>query len=528
MLKIAVNPLVLETLQAHFPKKNSAKRALDKYVSLLEQQFTQSVMHGRSAWMNSNDLYSISLHKQRNRGGQIGANKIRLQNWLEDNDLELVEVSLLGSNMTKRLSVVRLTHLAHLTQTVTIFKTKIEIETEQLRQILDNQSITNKQFFEQQYPEIAKLTEVELHEMFDIVPIDMKSLSNYMHWIQHDATLIDNKKKKQIITQADSIMRVAQHTDGFYFQQKKRSEFGRIYYSGTSVQNVNKELRRAMLGHCWEYDIRSSVFAWKMGHARECYETLNTSETFEKVFAQTLIFLENKKDFMGSLRYYTFKADSNVPRELQEKLLKQAVTAIGFGARRGTKGWRVSATEWSNPALVGIFKNSEERERFMNCPTMKKFISEQNTLDKFIYQTCREANPPFMSLPEVRTQCGVLSKAKVIAYLYQHFETQVMDVAAEEIEKRGRKILARIHDAIIIDRRLGVDNKYEIEEVMKDATFNEYWHLTAKELLPFERPYSMDRDEIEAHQARMVEEEREAKEVKSKGMLKTAFDWAFD
>ena len=67
---------------------------------------------------------------------------------------------------------------------------------------------------------------------------------------------------------------------------------------------------------------------------------------------------------------------------------------------------------------------------------MKKFISEQNTLDKFIYQTCREANPPFMSLPEVRTLCGVLSKAKVIAYLYQHFETQVMDVVADEIEKK--------------------------------------------------------------------------------------------
>lgn len=105
MLKITVNPIVLETLQNHFPKKNSAKRALDKYVSLLEQQFTESVMHGRSAWMNSNDLYSISLHKQRNRGGQIGRDKIRLQNWLEDNDLELVEVSLLGSNMSKRLLI---------------------------------------------------------------------------------------------------------------------------------------------------------------------------------------------------------------------------------------------------------------------------------------------------------------------------------------------------------------------------------------------------------------------------------------
>jgi hypothetical protein len=525
MLKIQLDPIVLQTLQTHFPKKNSAKRALDKYVSLLTEQFTQSVMHGRSAWMNTNDLYSISLHKQRNRGGQIGPHKIRLQNWLEDNDLELFSVSLLGSNMSKRLSVVKLTNLANLTNTVTVLKTKDEIETEDLRQLLDDQTITNEEFFKKQYPEFTSLKDMNVNDMFDVVPIDMKSLRNYLHWVQHDASLIEAKKKLQIITQADSILRIAQHTDGFYFQRKKSSDFGRMYYSGTSVQNVNKELRRAMLGHCWEYDIRSSVFAWKMGHARECYETLKTTETFQQVFSQTLLFLEDKKDFMATVRYYTFKEDSNVPRELQDKLLKQAVTAISFGARRGTKGWRVSATEWSNPALVEIFKNNQERERFMNCSIIKKFISEQNTLDKFIYQTCREANPPFMSLPEVRTQCGVLSKAKVIAYLYQHFETQVMNVAAEEIEKRGRKVLARIHDAIIIDKRLGVDNKVEIEEAMHKATSNPYWHLTPKELQPFERPYSLDRAEIEAHQERIKEESAIAMEKKSKGMLRSLFEW---
>ena len=525
MLQIQLDPIVLQTLQTHFPKKNSAKRALDKYVSLLTEQMTQSVMHGRSAWMTSNDLYSISLHKQRNRGGQIGPHKMRLQNWLEDNDLELFSVSLLGSNMSKRLSVVKLTDLATLMNTVTVFKTKDEIETENLRQILDDQMITNEEFFKKQYPEITSLKDMNVNDMFDVVPIDMKSLRNYLHWVEHDASLIEAKKKLQIITQADTILRIAQHTNGFYLQRKKSSDFGRIYYSGTSVQNVNKELRRAMLGHCWEYDIRSSVFAWKMGHARECYETLRTTETFQQVFSQTLLFLEDKKDFMATLRFYTFQEDSNAPRDLQDKLLKQAVTAISFGARRGTKGWKKADGEWSNPALVEIFKNNEERERFMSCPILKKFITEQNTLDKFIYQTCREANPPFMSLPEVRTQCGVLSKAKVIAYLYQHFETQVMNVAAEEIEKRGRKVLARIHDAIIIDKRLGVDNKIEIEEAMHKATSNPYWHLTHKELQPFERPYSLDRAEIEAHQERIREEEAFARQAKSKGLLNKFFEW---
>jgi hypothetical protein len=85
-----------------------------------------------------------------------------------------------------------------------------------------------------------------------------------------------------------------------------------------------------------------------------------------------------------------------------------------------------------------------------------------------------------------------------------------MEVAAKEIEARGRRVIARIHDAIIIDKRLGVDSKYEVEEAMKAATSNDYWHLVAKELEPYERPYSLDKHEIEAHRVRIAQEERGA------------------
>ncbi len=105
MLEITVNPIVLETLKQHFPKANSAKNSLDKYIKLLTAQLRQSEMYGRSAWMHSKDFYSISVYKQRNRGSQIGSQKIRLQNWLEENDLELFEVSILGTNMSKKQTI---------------------------------------------------------------------------------------------------------------------------------------------------------------------------------------------------------------------------------------------------------------------------------------------------------------------------------------------------------------------------------------------------------------------------------------
>jgi hypothetical protein len=85
-----------------------------------------------------------------------------------------------------------------------------------------------------------------------------------------------------------------------------------------------------------------------------------------------------------------------------------------------------------------------------------------------------------------------------------------MDIAAREIEKRGKKVLARIHDAIIIDKKLSFDDKIDVEEAMKHETGNEYWHLTAKEIEAFARPYCLDKDEIEAHKFRIAHEESNA------------------
>lgn len=525
MLSITVDPIVLQTLKQAFPKAKAAEKALDKYIKLLTQQLSKSVLHGRSAWMASQDLYSISVSKQRHRGSQIGPAKIRLQNWLEANNLELFKVSTLGSNLSKKLSVIRLTKLVSVAQSVTIHQTLEDEDSEHLGKLLKDQSVSNQQLFERLYPAVEKLTETEILASFDIVPVDTKSLNHYIQWLTHDCLYIEARKKAQYLMQADTILRIAQHTNGFFFQRKKSSSFGRNYYEGISVQNVNKGLRQAMLGHCWEYDIRSAVFSWKMGFARECHEQLNTMELFEKTFSVTLNYLNDKQDFMMTVRHYTFTKESNLSKEQQEKILKRAVTAISFGARRGTTGWVRNGGEWKNPALVEIFKNREDRDRFLNCCVMKKFIQEQNLIDNFIFQACREENPTFMQLDEVRTDSGSLSKAKVIAYLYQHFETEVMDVAARAIESVGRKVLARIHDAIIIDKRLGVDNKLLVEETMQAATGNPYWHLTMKELEPFQRPYSMDRDEIMEHEKRIAEETLAAKTTKQKGLLWNFFTW---
>jgi len=70
----------------------------------------------------------------------------------------------------------------------------------------------------------------------------------------------------------------------------------------------------------------------------------------------------------------------------------------------------------------------------------------------------------------------------VLAYAYQHAETEVMDVVRAEMKRLGKTVLANLHDAIVVRERLLRDDRHAIEEAMRSQTGNPYWRLTARQL----------------------------------------------
>jgi len=246
----------------------------------------------------------------------------------------------------------------------------------EIDQYLCGDEFGNYQVLNLLYPEFKqRINAGSVEELFDFVPVDKESIKSYIFWLTTESQHITRERKDQALRQARIILAVSSVMDGYYVQRKKPSAFGRMYYEGTSVQNINKELRRAVLGDCWEYDIRSSVVAWKMGWAKQYVDSQGQGANLRKVFSATLNFLEDKADFMGTVRYFTFGDSSPVPRELQLKLLKQAFTAISFGARKNSTGWQNEAGGWTNPALVDIIKNSSDRERFLADPSVQSYIN---------------------------------------------------------------------------------------------------------------------------------------------------------
>ena len=106
----------------------------------------------------------------------------------------------------------------------------------------------NQALFDHLHPEYDESTWTEefILEHFDPIKVDVPSVESYIVWLTSEAKHLSKDKKDTAIRQARIVLGCAKAFNGWYLQRKKPSEFGRMYYEGVSVQNVNKELRRAM------------------------------------------------------------------------------------------------------------------------------------------------------------------------------------------------------------------------------------------------------------------------------------------
>lgn len=510
MIKLTVDPQVLISLQQAFPTPaNSAARALNKYLAAVEGLIFNAIQRGITPEQRKLKLFAISLHELANRGGRIGPDKTRLHKWLKDNKLEIVQKVMNGDKFRGEYSLVKLSKLASISGQLTVSAKQIdEIKSDrELDRYLTGDESDNAAVFKHLYPELDPTQSQEsVLDQFDIAPIDIESLKAFIVWLSDRANDATSDKLAQSLIHAKTILAVASVTGGFYPQRRKPSPFGRTYYEGVSVQNVHKELRRAMLGDCWEYDMRSSVVSWKMGFARRLLKDAGLTQDFRKHFPATSLYLEDKADFMSTVRYFTFEGNVSLTPEFQLGLIKQALTAISFGAKILAKGWTDSTGNWHNPALVEILQNSLERDRFLSDATVKAFTAEQKALDHYLYELVKLEAPQLLDLEILKTQSGRVSKSKTISYLYQHAETHAIDFVLDYAGQHGHKPVARVHDAIFFRNRLGVDLKSEIEIALQQHTANPFWHLTPKQIKRYS-PISIDQVvEEQLHRQRIAEE----------------------
>ena len=485
MIKLIVDPIVLTTLKQAMPKTKKAEEALEKYKSVLERHIDKSLMNARDNKFRFFKHFLLSTHDLSLEVGQfrINGKKQYLHKWLEVNKLNLIDVVEKGLK-GKDPSTVKLSSLVTMNDAMDL-QTLKKKSINELDKLLNDKSLTDVDLFFRMFPDFATFNQQSIQANYDFCPINTKSLKQFIVWISLRANKLNAVEKQMMLRQANVILRLAKGGSDVLPMKKKLSPFGRTYYEGISVQSVHRTLREGMLGKCYEYDLRTSVISWKMGFAQFCYQQLKTQNTFQQEFSACLDYLKDKKKFREQVRSQTFGSNSHIDAELQIKLVKEGLTALSFGARIYAHGWINQSGEAFNPAIVKIFKDQEARDGFIKSSLVKKFREEQKKLDDFVFDAFTSNDPSLLANSILQTKSGRVSKSKVMSYLYQTAETKVMDIISDEIKLLGKKVLARVHDAIFIDSKLSNYDRQNIEFNVRGITQMSYWTLDEEKLKGF-------------------------------------------
>jgi hypothetical protein len=343
-----------------------------------------------------------------------------------------------------------------------------------------------------------------------MIPIDMKSLEGYIATTEYNLAnkkTNENHKNKMLanLRTAKYIRLISKH----YYPQygmyvlphiPSKSVYGRTYYKGINLQNVSKEVRSAVLGKHYQYDMYAAVFAIKLYLAEEIYA--NKDESFYGKFTYTKEYLENKDMIRSRLgKLITAYHDGT-------KLAKEALTAIGFGARMAGGAW-LDGLVWQTSSIKDIIKNKDDFKSFVNDSWLKQFHKEQKLLTSLIvseYMKSKSFVETIDKLPEIKSMNGNYNKHKIMSYLFQQSETMIMDIITENVN-----VIVRIHDAFLTKEKITNDTLLQIKKTLLDTS--KYFKIDMTEI---EGWTSIDivKDEIE-HKEFIKQQERLANGYKS-------------
>lgn len=307
--------------------------------------------------------------------------------------------------------------------------------------------------------------------LVDITPININSLKAFMKGNENFHT--QNDKIKEYHEEADSILLIAEMTNGILPQVISESEYGRRYYKGINLQNTSKVVRNAALGDHYQYDLNTAVYAIKLNYV---------SDITNKKFTYTSEYIEGggkyKDNIRKQLALYCFDIDqSNKFFENRLKIIKEAITAIGFGATTSSPGFYDKRNNWQQSSLSDIFsypiKGHDGKRKmieytkmvngvkiksvdlFLKDTWMSQFIIEQQEMTKLITDMLINEQVVTKELhPFLVDGRNALNRSRVMAYFFQKTERIIMDMSSKFIQDNDIKVLLRVHDCVYTNKKV--------------------------------------------------------------------------
>lgn len=450
-------------------KPERAQRYYARYLQAINQQLV--------AWSyrTQGHCRNFGLKQAHDDCGSFQYNGQRVYIWSLFHELQpIVHVLEQGTNLNKQVS-------------------KVMINEQYIQQLVDTHQ--GRALIEAVFEGVDVLT-----AGIDWVPVDLVSLDYYIADTQDRLSAGGNEqyiaKLQRNLAQARYVRLLSSTIQSQGVDQQPAwpqipapSAYGRMYYQGVNIQNVGREVRKAALGQHYQYDLRAAVYAIKLTLAQAIYSQIG--ESFDGHFTYTKEYLE----YRGAIRRRLSAHIQHYPEP--ERLVKQAMTAVGFGARLQDSTWTdQEAREYSS--LQTILRNPADRERFVTDPWVQGFVAEQSRLNKIIseYYLSDPVTVEYLrTLPNMLTPTGRIRRSQVVVWAFQTLERQIMlDVFGDQ------PVTGWIHDAVISQQPLDLALVRERLRGISQWLFVDSEHES--------RTYSQRLDaEVQAHRALIQREE---------------------
>lgn len=457
-----------EQLLTEFPKLSAerAHKLADRYLSAIATQVSRHLVFSKKL-----RIIQFSTHEAMRDSGEFQYNNKRYYVWKEFQRIApIVRILDKGSNMNNKKSMAA------------IDETYIDM----LIANVDAAGILESWWgndWNKQDPEW--------------IEVDMTGLRHYI--ITSNRDLEDNKSRQYYekvstnVRVARQLLTVAEHFEGHWPHLPKQSEYGRTYYHGLSLQNVNREIRHAALGHHYSYDLDAACYAVRLALVDAIYQEFGLDHT--GLFTNTKDYLTQK----GARRRYLAQHITHYPDG--ERLVKEALNAIGFGARLTAGSWLDETGHRQYSAMSDIIRNPEDCNRFITDPWVVEFTREQDMMTQIITEYYLQDSEFISQISGIRnmlTTRGTVSRRQMMAYLYQQAESRIMRELTQDLD-----IVIGIHDGFITKKPIPMA---ELRSRLREI--GPYLDITVEEHKPFR---TADEEEQEHREFIRQEEQRIAR-----------------
>lgn len=261
-------------------------------------------------------------------------------------------------------------------------------------------------------------------------------------------------------------------------QHYEFSSFGRKYYKGNvRLQSYNEMVRHASLGECYALDINASVYAY--------YRDLAKSKGIDPKITAVINVIVEEKDATRELLANTL-TNTNATQKEKIKIVKKALTAMGFGAR----------IDNDHGVTKDIIFDKDDRKAFLSHEIVKDLNVFYQTLSASIRTSLDlkenaelkahlKAMPSLVSHVVLNHKLSAKYKAdkattefdrfkmpSVMAYMYQQEETLIMQKIMTALKQHGNETLLWVHDGIYLKKNADMQLINHVIKGLSTLTFS--------------------------------------------------------